>query len=60
METNEFDLLTQKEAAKLLRMSESWLEKHRWQKDGVPYVKIGGRIFYQKVDLIKWLKTMKM
>ncbi len=53
----EFDLITQKEVASMLKMSESWLEKQRWKKQGIPFIKVGGRIFYDKQDIIEWLKT---
>lgn len=53
------ELLTQKEAASILRMSESWFERKRWEKKGVPYIKIGGRVFYDKQDLLIWLRKQK-
>ncbi len=55
----EFDLITQKEMANMLKMSESWLEKQRWRKKGIPFVKIGGRIFYDKQDIVEWLNRHK-
>lgn len=56
---NEFDLMTQKEAATMIRMSESWFERQRWEKKGIPYIKIGGRVFYDKQDLVCWLNQQK-
>lgn len=58
-DTLDFGLMTQKEAAKLLRMSEAWLERQRWEQKGIPYIKVGGRVFYEKKDLICWLKRQK-
>jgi hypothetical protein len=58
-ELGSVDLLTQKEAAVMLRMSESWLERKRWEGKSIPYTKIGGRVFYDKIDVIKWLKKQK-
>ncbi|MCW5588093.1 MAG: helix-turn-helix domain-containing protein [Legionellales bacterium] len=57
--TQEFDLLTQKEAAAMIRMSEAWFERQRWEHKGIPYIKIGGRVFYDKEDLVKWVKKQK-
>lgn len=55
----DFELLTQKEAAKILRMSEAWLERQRWERKGIPFIKVGGRVFYDKQDLFGWLKQQK-
>lgn len=55
-----FDLLTQKEAAAMLRMSEAWFERQRWKKTGIPYIKIGGRVFYDKKDLLHWIKKNRL
>ena len=52
-----FDLLTQKEAATMLRMSEAWFERQRWEKKGIPYIKLGGRVFYDKEDIVSWVKN---
>lgn len=49
------DLMTQKEAADMIRMSEAWFERQRWEKKGIPYIKVGGRIFYEKKELLSWL-----
>jgi hypothetical protein len=56
----EYNLLTQKEAAAMIRMSESWFERQRWEKKGIPYIKIGGRVFYDKLDLVSWVKDKKV
>jgi len=58
-DTGNFDLLTQKEAAAMIRMSESWFERQRWEKKGIPYIKIGSRVFYDKKDLLTWIKKQK-
>lgn len=49
------DLLTQKEAAELIKKSESWFEHKRWEKKGIPYIKVGGRVFYDRKDLLDWV-----
>ena len=43
--------LTQEEAAKVLRLSERTLERHRWSGTGPRFVKMGRRIFYRPADI---------
>jgi predicted DNA-binding transcriptional regulator AlpA len=51
-------LLTPKEAAKLLRLSVSWLAKARMRGDGPPYIKPGERVIrYTEAALIQWMKS---
>lgn len=57
--TQGFDLLTQKEASAMIRMSEAWFERQRWVGKGIPYIKIGGRVFYEREDLVSWVKNQK-
>jgi predicted DNA-binding transcriptional regulator AlpA len=50
-------LLTAKEAAKLLKVSLSWLAKARMRGDGPPYIQISPRsIRYAETALIQWMK----
>jgi hypothetical protein len=48
-------LQTPKEAAKLLKVSLSWLAKARMRGDGPPYVKFGKSIRYSEAALLQWL-----
>jgi predicted DNA-binding transcriptional regulator AlpA len=50
-------LLTAKEAAKLLKVSLSWLAKARMRGDGPAYVKVGRSIRYVETALIQWPKS---
>jgi excisionase family DNA binding protein len=50
-------LLTPKEAAKLLKVSVSWLAKARMRGDGAPYIKVGRSIRYAESALIQWMKS---
>jgi hypothetical protein len=50
-------LLTPKEAAKLLKVSLSWLAKARMRGDGPPYIKFGKSIRYTEAALWVWLKS---
>jgi predicted DNA-binding transcriptional regulator AlpA len=54
--TPSFVLLTPKEAAKLLKVSLSWLAKARMRGDGPPYIRIGRSIRYVLAALIQWMK----
>jgi excisionase family DNA binding protein len=51
------NLLSPKEAAKLLKVSLSWLAKARMQGDGPPYIRIGRSIRYSEAALLQWLKS---
>ena len=44
-------LLTAKEAAKLLKVSLSWLAKARMRGDGPPYIRVGRSIRYSRSRL---------
>ena len=50
-------LLTAKEAARLLKVSLSWLAKARMQGDGPPYIKVGRSIRYTEATLLQWMKS---
>jgi predicted DNA-binding transcriptional regulator AlpA len=51
-------LLTPKEAAKLLKVSLSWLAKARMRGDGPPYIQISPRsIRYTEATLLQWMKS---
>jgi hypothetical protein len=50
-------LLTPKEAAKLFKVSVSWLAKARMRGDGPPYVNVGRAIRYTEAALIQWMKS---
>ena len=52
-------LLTAKEAARLLKVSVSWLAKARLRGDGPRYVKFGRSVKYQGLDLIEYRKSKK-
>jgi excisionase family DNA binding protein len=50
-------LLTPKEAADRLRVSESWLAKARMRGDGPPYVRLGRNIRYAEDELAQWMRA---
>jgi predicted DNA-binding transcriptional regulator AlpA len=50
-------LLTPKEAARLLKVSLSWMAKARMRGDGPSYIRIGRSIRYSEAALIQWIKS---
>lgn len=50
-------LLTAKEAARLLKVSLSWLAKARMRGDGPPFIKVGRSIRYSEAALLQWMKS---
>ena len=50
-------LLTPVEAARILKVSLSWLAKARMTGDGPPYVRVGRSIRYTEAALLQWLKS---
>lgn len=55
MNTDRPILLTQPEAAKILRIGERSLERWRVEGGGPPFVKIGRRVAYDQTTLREWL-----
>lgn len=33
------------------------LECDRWKRNGIPFRKVGGRVLYKKIDVIRWLES---
>ncbi len=50
-------LLTPKEAAKMLKVSLSWLAKARMRGDGPAFIKVGRSIRYTEASLQQWMKS---
>ena len=50
-------LLTPKEAARLLKVSLSWMAKARMRGDGPPYIRIGRSIRYSETALHLWMRA---
>ena len=53
----DLELLTPKEAARFLKLSESFLAKARMRGDGPRYRKLSRSVRYTKPDLLLWLKA---
>jgi hypothetical protein len=52
-------LLVPREAARLLKVSLSWMAKARMRGDGPPYSRIGRSIRYSEAVLIQWAKSQQ-
>jgi predicted DNA-binding transcriptional regulator AlpA len=52
-------LLLPEEAAKLLKLSLSWLAKARMHGDGPPYMKVGRSIRYSETAVLQWMKSQQ-
>jgi hypothetical protein len=50
-------LHTSKDAAKVLKVSLSWLAKARMRGDGPPYIKLGKAVRYTEQSLVHWMKS---
>lgn len=48
--------LTEGQASEIIPRSKFWFQKRRWAGDGPPYVKVGGRVLYERQALIDWLR----
>jgi predicted DNA-binding transcriptional regulator AlpA len=54
-----FVLLTPKEVAARLRVSQSFLAKSRMRGDGPPFIAIGRSIRYSESALIQWMRSQQ-
>jgi predicted DNA-binding transcriptional regulator AlpA len=50
-------LLAEKDAAKLLQLSPSWLAHARMRGDGPPYLKLRRSVRYSEAALLQWMKS---
>jgi hypothetical protein len=51
------DLLTPREAAGALKSNPRTLERWRTDGAGPPFVKVGRRVAYRRIDLQEWLAS---
>ena len=52
----EFELLSEKEVAKIYKINVRTLQRERSLGIGIPYVKLGKRVRYKRGDVEKYLK----
>jgi excisionase family DNA binding protein len=55
---DEFQLLTVRDVAKMLRLSESKIRDMQ-QAGRLPYMKIGGSVRFDQLDMLEYLKQRK-
>jgi predicted DNA-binding transcriptional regulator AlpA len=60
MSKKSLDLLNEHEAAPIAKKSVYWLRSSRVNGTGPRYRKIGGSVFYDKEDILSWLKNHKL
>lgn len=48
-------LLTQEEVANYLRISPKTLERDRWLKQGLPFIKVGRSVRYRASDIAEFI-----
>ena len=52
-------LLTSHEAARILGVSQAWLERKRYERAGPPFVRVGGpngrAVRYRQSDIAQWV-----
>jgi len=53
-------LFGQETIAAVINKSIKTLEADRWRGVGIPYRKVGGRVLYQKQDVVNWLESHKL
>lgn len=49
------ELLTPKQVAEILLVSEASLANDRYLNQGIPYIKVGKRVRYRRADVIAYL-----
>jgi hypothetical protein len=54
----DIELLTAAEYARLRRCSLRTLDRERANSSGCPHVRLGGRIFYRRSDIERYLETL--
>jgi excisionase family DNA binding protein len=56
---NSYDIVTVQEAADILRVSKSYLDKKRVYGGGPPFLQYGRKITYLRSDLEAWLSRRR-
>ncbi len=52
--------LSEKDVARLIGISVSSLQKHRFKRSGIPYVKLGRTVRYSLADVYAYMDTHKI
>ena len=54
----DIELLTTAEYARLRRCSLRTLDRERANRSGCPYLRLGGRVFYRRNDIERYIETL--
>ena len=55
------ELMTRTEAAQYLRLAPGTISNWQsTQRQKIPCIKLGGRVFYRKADLVKWIELKEV
>jgi len=57
MQHDTFQLLTEDDASKILRLAPATLRNMRTQNRGPCFIKIGGLVRYRLTDLVDWIES---
>jgi predicted DNA-binding transcriptional regulator AlpA len=57
MQHDTFQLLTEEDAGKLLRLSPATLRNMRTKGRGPSFIKVGGLVRYRLTDLMDWIES---
>jgi len=49
--------LVEKEVSKNYGLSRHWFRKARWAKNGPPYHKLNGKVFYKESEINEWFNN---
>lgn len=60
MKIDDKDMLKEKQAGKIMNVSDSTMQKHRHQGRGCPYYKIGRAVRYKMEDIQAYLEKHRI
>ena len=61
MLTDRTQILVTKQVAELIQRSEDWVIRARAvPKEGPPFYRVGGRIFYDRGDVVQWFEACRV
>ena len=52
--------LNEEQVAKRLGVSVKLLQKHRWERKGLPYTKFGARVLYLEPEVVEYMEKHRI
>ena len=52
--------LNEEQVAKRLGVSVKLLQKHRWERKGLPYAKFGARVIYSEPEVVEYMEKHRI